>query len=283
MSIAYDTPPTTSDNNVHAALMAVMQDVRAVGKDGFNGQSGYNFRGIDGVVNAVGPALRRHGVMVRPELLHYESEQVEVGKNRTLSQFVTVQVRYTFTGPAGDETSAVVPGSAMDTGDKAVAKAMSVAFRICLLQALTLPTEEPDPDETTYERSPAAPAVNIDWTSDLEAMRGNVDGLLMLHRHAKAAGADEATLGEIVEAGKAARAASQQRAQQDVVAEQPQPGGQELCEGSGESPESSFAISPRGSVEYGMCPSCMAYIPLDGGTVLAQHVRQDAAAAEGVR
>jgi hypothetical protein len=32
---------------------------------------------------------------------------------------------------------------------------MSVAFRIALLQALALPTSEPDPDASSYERSPA--------------------------------------------------------------------------------------------------------------------------------
>src|SRR5690606_28495752 len=114
----YDTAATS----VHQALVAVMNDVRSVGKDDVNAQQGFRFRGIDGVVNAVGPALRRHHVTVRPELIDYTSEQIEVGSKRTLSQSVTVTVRYTFTGPAGDETSAVVPGSAMDTGDKAFAK-----------------------------------------------------------------------------------------------------------------------------------------------------------------
>ena len=43
----------------------------------------------------------------------------------------------------------------MDSGDKATAKAMSVAFRTALLQALALPTDEPDPDSQSYERSSA--------------------------------------------------------------------------------------------------------------------------------
>ena len=50
----------------------------------------------------------------------------------------------------------------MDGGDKATAKAMSVAFRIALLQALALPTSEPDPDSTSYERSPAKNAAMKD-------------------------------------------------------------------------------------------------------------------------
>ena len=39
-----------------------------------------------------------------------------------------------------------------DTGDKAMPKAMSVAMRTALIQALALPTDEPDPDSFTYTR-----------------------------------------------------------------------------------------------------------------------------------
>jgi hypothetical protein len=43
---------------------------------------------------------------------------------------------------------------------------MSVAYRIALLQALSLPTNEPDPDSHSYERSAqqqAPPPVETDW------------------------------------------------------------------------------------------------------------------------
>jgi hypothetical protein len=65
-----------------------------------------------------------------------------------------------------------VLGEAMDSGDKAVAKAMSVAFRIALLQALALPTDEPDPDSYSYERSEAKPHATLEqveaWKLRLE-------------------------------------------------------------------------------------------------------------------
>lgn len=143
---------------VHEALAAVMAEVTHVGKTGKNTHQGYNFRGIDGVLNAVGPALRNHGVLVMPELLSYEAAQVEVGSKRTLQREVTVQVKYLFVGPAGDSLAVVVPGEAMDSGDKATSKAMSVAMRTALIQALALPTDEPDPDESSFERAPAQTA-----------------------------------------------------------------------------------------------------------------------------
>lgn len=156
----------------------VMADVQAVGKTGHNQQQDYNFRGIDAVVNAAGPAMREHGVIVVPTVLDATYRDIEVGKNRTLMREVTVKVRYTIIGPDGDAlTAAGVPGfgcvygESMDSGDKGTAKAMSVAYRIFLLQALTIPTSEPDPDESTFERAPAQDPwwLSGGWSSEDEA------------------------------------------------------------------------------------------------------------------
>lgn len=140
---------------VYEALADVMRDVGHVSKGERNTQQGFNFRGIDAVVNAVGPALRKHGVIVVPKLRTIDRSTVEIGKNRTLMGYVIVTVRYTFYGPEGDSVVTETPGEAMDSGDKAVSKAMSVAFRTALLQALALPTDEPDADAEVYERTPA--------------------------------------------------------------------------------------------------------------------------------
>lgn len=138
---------------IHEALAHVMEDVRAVAKSERNSHQNYNFRGIDAVVNAVGPAFRRHQIVVMPKVLHVEAENVSVGRNNTQMRSVTITVEYTFVGPEGDSLVATSVGESMDSGDKAVPKAMSVALRTCLLQALLLPTDEPDPDEFSYDRS----------------------------------------------------------------------------------------------------------------------------------
>lgn len=133
-------PPT-----VQEALARVMGDVRAVGKDEKNKHQGFKFRGIDAVLNAVGPALRTHGVVVTPHMDSLERRQTTTSGGATMN-CVDVVVTYTFTGPAGDVLTATVPGEAFDSGDKATPKAMSVAFRTALLQALALPTLDTDPD-----------------------------------------------------------------------------------------------------------------------------------------
>lgn len=141
------------------ALAAVMVDVQAVAKNDRNTHQNFMFRGIDAVVNAVGPALRTHGVVVVPDVqdVHHEAVQTSQGKPSTACR---VTVAYHFYAPDGSSVTATVAGEAWDSGDKATPKAMSVAFRTALLQALTLPTDEPDPDEHTYERG-EAPAVDL--------------------------------------------------------------------------------------------------------------------------
>ena len=158
------------------ALNEVMKEVGAVKKNDRNASQGFNFRGIDAVVNAVSPALQKHGVIVVPSVEDYEYASVEIGKNRTMMGHVKVKVTYTFIGAGGDSIKATVVGEAMDSGDKATAKAMSVAFRTALLQTLSLPTDEPDPDSQSYERSEKvvvdtkALAKAISDSSDLESL-----------------------------------------------------------------------------------------------------------------
>jgi len=137
------------------ALSEVMKAVGAISKKDKNTAQGFNFRGIDSVVNAVSPALQKFGVVVVPSVEEYDYQTVEIGRNRTAMGHVRVKVTYTFIGVNGDAIKATVVGEAMDSGDKATAKAMSVAFRTALLQSLSLPTDEVDPDAHSYERSSA--------------------------------------------------------------------------------------------------------------------------------
>ena len=140
--------------SIYDRLNAVMAEVGAVSKDDRNAQQGFNFRGIDAVVNAVYPALVRHGVIVVPNVTSSDYSSIEVGQKRTPMGHCRVKVNYTFVGQGGDSITASVVAEAMDSGDKATPKAMSVALRTALLQTLMLPTDEPDPDSQVYDRAP---------------------------------------------------------------------------------------------------------------------------------
>ena len=143
----------TETKTIHRALNDAKSAIGAVRKTERNQQQGFNFRGIDAVVTAAAPALNHEGIITVPQLQDYTYEVTEVGKNKTPMGHVMVKVAYRFIGPAGDWIESVVLAESFDSGDKACAKAMSVAYRIALLQTLNLPTDEADPDSVSYERS----------------------------------------------------------------------------------------------------------------------------------
>lgn len=157
MSDNTTTETTTPEGKlVIRKLMDVMADVQVVKKDGHNNHSNYNFRGIDAVMNAVGPALRKHRLIVTPNVQSAEYER-QLTQGQKPSTSVRVIVDYIFIAEDGSTLVVTAPGEATDTGDKATAKAMSVAFRTALLQALCLPTDDPDPDAETYQQEMPAP------------------------------------------------------------------------------------------------------------------------------
>lgn len=160
---------------IFAALAAVMAEVPVVAKADRNQAQGFVFRGIDSVLNAVGPALRNHEVVVVPQVEQVDMSTVEVGSRRTPMAHVTLRVRYRFCAGDGSSVDAVVPAEAFDSGDKAVSKAMSVALRTALIQALALPTGEPDPDSVSYERAPAAGTSVPDRFDELRAATKALD------------------------------------------------------------------------------------------------------------
>lgn len=142
--------PTTAKPTVFEAWNAVMADVRGVGKGGWNEQQKFKFRGVDAVMNAVGPALREHQVTIVPIGTAAEFERYDSQRGANM-RGCTVTIDYRVYGPAGDFFDGQMIGESADSGDKGVTKAESVAYRQFLLQALCLPTDEPDPDAQAHE------------------------------------------------------------------------------------------------------------------------------------
>jgi hypothetical protein len=152
--IEYSDPITDVDQvPVHIAWIRVMRDVKAVRKDKVadiktdKGGYRFNFRGIDQVLNAVGPALRRHGVMVLP--VGIEVKQAGQRMRETL-----VNVSYDIIGPMADVLHVASAGEGLDVGERGLAKALTTAYRNLLIVALTIPTDDPkmDPDVVDVRR-----------------------------------------------------------------------------------------------------------------------------------
>lgn len=139
--------------SVQWAILNVMKDVGAIGKDSRNDAPGakYDFRGIDAVMNAVAPRFLRYGVTITPKIRKVVNRQADKTTNDgKILLWSEVEMDYVLEAVDGTQRIWQAPGAAMDTGDKAIGKAMSVAFRIACLQGLCIPTSQPDPDSFTY-------------------------------------------------------------------------------------------------------------------------------------
>lgn len=113
--------------------------------------SGYNFRGIDDVYNAVGPILAKHGLVILPRCITRECVERVSGAGKALF-YVTVEAEFDFVSSEdGSKHTVVMFGEAMDSGDKATNKAMSAAFKYAMFQAFCIPTEgDNDADSSTH-------------------------------------------------------------------------------------------------------------------------------------
>lgn len=140
--------------NIYETITAVMNEIGAVGKNSKNQQQGFMFRGIDAVMNALNPAMKKYGLFVVPEILEQSREERTTSKGGLLIYSIC-RIKYTFYAQDGSSISAVVIGEGMDSGDKATNKAMSIAFKYACFQVFCIPTEEMvDPDSEVHEPAP---------------------------------------------------------------------------------------------------------------------------------
>lgn len=140
---------------VYAAINAVQRALSHTGieKSRRNTQgSGYNFRGIDDVYNAIAPLLAEHGLCIVPRFLTRTCEERQSKAGGALF-YVTVEAEFDFiSSEDGTKHTARTFGEAMDSGDKATNKAMSAAYKYAAFQTFAIPTEgNPDADAETHE------------------------------------------------------------------------------------------------------------------------------------
>ncbi|HAV1837518.1 TPA: single-stranded DNA-binding protein [Enterobacter hormaechei subsp. steigerwaltii] len=145
---------------VYAAISAVAKEMASTGisKDRVNKVQGFNFRGIDQVYNALAPALVTHGLVILPRLTERTCTE-RINKNGTALFYVVVKAEFDFVSTEDGSIHTVTTyGEAMDSGDKATNKAMSIAYKYAAFQAFCIPTEETaiDADAEVHHVQPAA-------------------------------------------------------------------------------------------------------------------------------
>ena len=139
---------------IYQAIIGVMADIGAIGKDKKNAQQGFKYRGVDDVMNALQPVMVQHGLFVVPEIIDQKREERQTNRGGNLIYSVCT-VRYTFYAKDGSSVQCVVVGEGMDSGDKATNNAMSIAFKYACFQVFCIPTEEmKDPDAEVHTVAP---------------------------------------------------------------------------------------------------------------------------------
>ena len=102
-------------------------------------------------MNALQPAMIKSKVFAVPTVLKEEREERQTAKGGVLF-YVRLTMEYKFFAEDGSFVTATVIGEAMDSGDKATNKAMSIAYKYACFQVFSIPTEElQDPDAATPE------------------------------------------------------------------------------------------------------------------------------------
>ncbi len=141
---------------IHKQLVEVTKKIASegIGKTRKNQQQGYQFRGIDEVMNAFAPILAEHGLYLHPRYTEREVSERATKSGGALF-YVTVKGEFDFVNDEGEKAT-VGPfyGEAMDSADKATNKAMAVAFKYAMFQTFCVPIEGVtggDADAVTHE------------------------------------------------------------------------------------------------------------------------------------
>ena len=155
--------------NVYKAINAVQSELATTGisKDRTNTQgSGYKFRGIDDVYNAIAPLLAKHGLCILPRILSRQCDERQSKSGGALF-YVTVEAEFDFVAAEdGSKHTVKTFGEAMDSGDKATNKAMSAAYKYAAFQAFSIPTEGDNDADAHTHNVQARAEQRAQWLAD---------------------------------------------------------------------------------------------------------------------
>jgi hypothetical protein len=137
-------------SQINQAINAVMAAIAKTGisKSQRNQAQGFNYRGIEAAMNELNPILVANGITVTSKYSELNiTERAKADGKAT--RFAIIKGSFTFSVADGSNVVAECYGEAMDSGDKAVVKAQSVAFRTALFQQFVVPTVAVDPEDGT--------------------------------------------------------------------------------------------------------------------------------------
>lgn len=110
-----------------------------------NQKFNFKFRGIEDIYNVISPLMADNGIIVVPKVLDKQEFDYPDGLGKVAHR-VIVTMQYTFVCVHDGSTfEAVTLGEAIDNGDKATIKAMSLAQKSLFIQTFAIPTYDAPP------------------------------------------------------------------------------------------------------------------------------------------
>ena len=177
------------NGQVYTAITQVMATLskRGIAKRQRNEADGYAYRGIDDVYNALSKALAKHRLCILPRILE-RSVAERRGAGSEVLTHATLRVAFAFVAAEdGSSHTVEVYGEALDSGDKATAKAMSAAYKYACFQTFCIPTEgDHDADARSHRTKPAPVAVAVpdqgwvQWAADIQELIGSCESVMAI-------------------------------------------------------------------------------------------------------
>ena len=131
-----------------SAINNVMREVSRVKKTGINSHHRYSYASEEDLIEAIRPAMVSEGLIMIPskvEILNVADQ----GKN----QRIDISVQYHIHHISGMGMVINVVSSGMDSQDKALPKAMTMALKYAIVQTFLIPRSDNDPDNDKANRT----------------------------------------------------------------------------------------------------------------------------------
>lgn len=130
------------EGTVYERFALALADMGPIAKAQRNAHHGYQYRGIDDVMDAIHTVLAKHGLFYVPRCVGESYEEWKTSKGGRL-QVARLSYEFIFYAPDGTTlTVGPVVGQSADTDDKAPMQALSQAAKPALLHAFCVPTSE---------------------------------------------------------------------------------------------------------------------------------------------
>jgi hypothetical protein len=153
--------------HVYTAMIEVMRELGqvGVGKTRRNKEQGFNFRGVEDMMNALVPLLVKHKLLIFPRFdTHSHVDRTSKSGGYLSDAYISGEFDFV-SAIDGSKHTAKTYGQGMDSADKATNKAMSGAFKYACFFSFCVPTEgviddgdaeHPEPKGAEKERTDPA-------------------------------------------------------------------------------------------------------------------------------